>query len=143
VHPGQNGTAAQLAAVTVEGFKNVYDYRSEELYLAYGLSILVVSACFVIGLISIHRNSGSYSNDFSTVLRTTHHLSLQGVVDPAQASGLSPLGKDLAEVKIVMMESNGDPDVPAGFRVAREPKAEAEFVELGTKQTGDYLYHPV
>jgi hypothetical protein len=42
-----------------------------------------------------------------------------------------------------MMESDGDPDVLAGFRVARQPKAEAEFVELGTKQTGGHLYHIV
>ena len=127
-------------AVTVEGFENVYDYRSEELYLAYGLGILVAIACFVLGLVSIRRNSGSYSNDFSTVLRTTRHLSLREVVDPAQSSGLSPLGKDLAGVKVVMMESDGD---LAGFRVARQPEAEAEHVELGTKQSGRHLYHPV
>jgi hypothetical protein len=130
-------------AVTVEGFENVYDYRSEELYMAYGLSILVAIACFVLGLVLIHRNSGSYSNDFSTVLRTTRHLSLREVVDPAQSSGLSPLGKDLAKVKVVMMESDGDPDVPAGFRVAWQPGAEAELVELGTKQSGGHIYYPV
>jgi hypothetical protein len=130
-------------AVTVESFENVYDYRSEELYMAYGLGIFAAIACFVLGLVSIHRNSGSYSNDFSTVLRTTRHLSLREVVDPAQSSGLSPLGKDLAGVKVVMMESDGDPDVPAGFRVARQPEAEAEHVELGTKQSGRHLYHPV
>jgi hypothetical protein len=125
-------------AVTVESFENVYDYRSEELYMAYGLGILAAIACFVLGLVSLHRKSGSYSNDFSTVLRTTRHLSLREVVDPAQSSGLSPLGKDLAGV----MESNGDPDVPAGFRIARQPEAEAERVELGTKQSGRHLYHP-
>jgi hypothetical protein len=130
-------------AVTVEGFENVYDYRSEELYMAYGLSILVAIACFVLGLVSIHRNCGSYSNDFSTVLRTTRHLSLREVVDLAQSSGLSPLGKDLAEVKVVMVESDGDPDVPAGFRVARQPEAEAELMERGTKKSGGHLYHPV
>jgi hypothetical protein len=127
----------------VSRFLNVYDYRREELYTAYGVSILVVIACFVLGLISIHRNSGSYSNDFSTVLRTTRCPSLREVVDAAELSGLSPLGKDLAEVKIVMMESNGDPDVPAGFRVARQPSTEAELKGLVTKQTGDHLYHPV
>jgi hypothetical protein len=130
-------------AVTVEGFENVYDYRSEELYLAYGLGILVAIACFVLGLVSIRRNSGSYSNDFSTVLRTTCHLSLREVVDSAQSSGLSPLGKDLAKVKVVMMESDGDPDAPAGFRVVWQPEAEAELVKPGTKQSGGHLYHPV
>jgi hypothetical protein len=121
----------------------VYDYRSEELYAAYGASIIVVAACFVLGLISIHRNSGSYSNDFSTVLRTTRHVSLQEVVNLAESSGLSPLGKDLAEVKIVMMESNGDPDVPAGFRVARQPSPEAELMDHAMKQAGGHLYQPV
>ena len=132
-------------AVTVQGFENVYKYRSKELYLAYGLSSLVAIACFILGLVSIHRNSGSYSNDFSTVLRTTRHLSLAEVVDPAQSSGLSPLGKDLAEVKIVMMvDSHGNPDVQPGFRVAaRQPEAEAELVALGTKQRGSHLYQPV
>ena len=127
----------------VSTFSNVYDYRSEDLYAAYGVSILVVVACFVVGLISIHRNSGSYSNDFSTVLRTTCHPSLREVVDAAESSGLSPLGKDLAEVKIVMIESNEDPDVPAGFQVARQPSTEAELKDLVTKQTGGHLYHPV
>jgi hypothetical protein len=121
----------------------VYEYRSDELFAAYGTSIIVVAACFVLGLVSIHRNSGSYSNDFSTVLRTTRHLSLREVVNPAESSGLSPLGKQLAEVKIVMMESNGDPDVPAGFRVARQPSPEAELGDHVLKQTGDHLYHPV
>jgi hypothetical protein len=121
----------------------VYDYQSKDLVAAYGASIIVVAACFVLGLISIHRNSGSYSNDFSTVLRTTRHVSLQEVINSAESGGLSPLGKDLAEVKIVMMESNGDPDVPAGFRVARQPSPEAELGDHVTKQAGGHLYHPV
>ena len=129
--------------VTVETTENLYDYRSEELYLAYGLSILVATVCLVLGIVSIHRNSGSYSNDFSTVLRTTCHPSLREVVDTAQSSGLTPLGKDLAEVKIVMMESDGDPDVPAGFRVAREPEDETKPISLGKNQSEDHLYHPV
>jgi hypothetical protein len=128
--------------VTVETTENVYDYRSKELYVAYGLSILVAAACLALGLISIHRNSGSYSNDFSTVLRTTRHLSLREVVDTTESNGLTPLSKDLAEVKIVMMESDGDPDVPAGFQVARKPGDEAKLVNLGKKQSEDHLYHP-
>jgi hypothetical protein len=123
----------------VSAVSNVYDYRSEELYAAYGVSILVVIACFVLGLISIHRNSGSYSNDFSTVLRSTRHPSLREVIDAAESRGLSPLGKDLAEVKIVMMESNGEPDVPAGFRVAWQQSTEAELKDLVTKQAADHL----
>jgi hypothetical protein len=129
--------------VTVETTENVYDYRSKELYVAYGLSILVAAACLVLGLVSIHRNSGSYSNDFSTVLRTTRHLSLREVVGTTQSNGLTPLSKDLAEVKIVMMESDGNPDVPAGFQVVRKPGDETKLVNLGKKQSEDHLYHPM
>jgi hypothetical protein len=119
--------------VTLSGSVNVYDYRSEDLYLAYGLSILVAVACFAIGLVSIRRNAGSYTNDFSTVLRTTRHPSLLEVVDSVQSSGLSPLGKELAAVRIVLVESNGDPDVPTGFRVSPRPDAERELLAVEKK----------
>jgi hypothetical protein len=129
--------------VNVDSIENVYKYQSKDLYLAYGLSILVTIGCFALGLVTIHRNSGSYTNDFSTVLRTTRHLSLRKVVDSTETSGLSPLGKHLAEVKIVMMESNGDPDVPTGLQVARQPEAKAEVLVLETKNNGDHANDPV
>jgi hypothetical protein len=121
----------------------VYDYQSTELFIAYGLSILVATVCLILGLISIHRNSGSFSNDFSTVLRTTRHPSLREVVDTAQSSGLAPLGKELADVKIMMVGSDGDPDVPAGFRVAREPEDGTKIVHVGKRKSEEHLYHPV
>jgi hypothetical protein len=129
--------------VTVDATRNVYEYRSTELYLAYGLSILAATSCLVLGLILIRRNAGSYSNDFSTVLRTTRHPSLRETVDTAQSVGLSPLSKELAEVKIVMMESDGDLYIPAGFRVARELGEETKLVNSARRASEDHLYHPV
>jgi hypothetical protein len=127
----QNGTTAQLVPVTVITNGNVYDYRSTELFIAYGL-------------VSIRRNAGSFSNDFSTVLRTTRHPSLREVVDAAQSSGLAPLGKELADVKIVMVVgSNADLHGPAGFQVVREPGDGVKIVDVGKRRSEEHLYHPV
>jgi hypothetical protein len=116
-------------AVTADTATNVYEYRSAELFLAYGLSILVAGCCLLLGIVSIYRNSGSYSNDFSTILRTTRHPSLREAVDTDQSVGLSPLGKALADVKIVMISDNGNQNGPAGFRVARELGEEMKVVD--------------
>ena len=77
------------------------------------------------------------------MLRTTCHPSLREVVDTAQSSGLAPLGKELADVKIVMVGNDGDPNVPPGFRVARVPWDGTKIVDIGKTKIEEHLYHPV
>jgi hypothetical protein len=92
-----------VVQVTTPQFVNVYEYQAKDLYIAYGVSILVSVVCVAIGFIAISRNSGAYMNNFSTILRTTRDDSLDDLVTITDTNGIDPLGKDLGRARVRMV----------------------------------------
>ena len=90
--------------VKVTGFVNVYHYAPTDLYIAYGVSILLTIFCMVVGLIAAIRNDGnSYTNTFSTILRTTRDRSLEHIVFTYEdTTGTNPLDSDIGNIKVIM-----------------------------------------
>lgn len=63
------------------------------------------------GLGSLAKNGCSYSNNFSTVLRTTRNSDIDTVVGAAETSGSDPLPKALGQQKLSLktyINSNGE-----------------------------------
>lgn len=88
--------------VAFDHWFNVYAYRQANLIASYstalGLSLL---AC-IAGCVSIYRNGASYSNLFSTMLRTTrgHIGTFDDVLTAKDKDGADPLPKYLATAQI-------------------------------------------
>lgn len=88
--------------VAFDHWSNVYAYRQANLIASYstalGLSLL---AC-IAGCVSIYRNGASYSNLFSTMLRTTrgHIGTFDDILTAKDKDGADPLPKHLAMAQI-------------------------------------------
>ena len=66
----------------------------------------------MLGLTSLIKNGSSYSNNFSTILRTTRNSDIDTVVHAAATSGSDPLPKILADQKLSLrtfIDSSGEP----------------------------------
>src|SRR5271154_226918 len=92
-----------MVQVTTPQSVNVYKYQAKDLYVAYGISILASVVCVAIGYIAIIRNRGAYTNNFSTIMRTTRDDSLDDLVTITDTNGTYPLGKDLAKARVRMV----------------------------------------
>jgi hypothetical protein len=79
--------------VTVHDPQNVYTYEPAQLWLAYGIAILANVLCLLLGVIAVHRNGFSYSNDFTTIMRTTRNPNLDLLVPEAESNGAEPVSK--------------------------------------------------
>ena len=80
--------------------QNTYAYDSRNLFISYGLAVSFALVAGVAGCVSICCNSASYSNRFSTVLRTTRGQELEGVVAHNDRTGIDPLPRYLAKTRI-------------------------------------------
>ncbi len=75
----------------------LYVYAPLNLFLSWGFAILHTIFAIILGIQALAKNGHSYSNNFSTVLRTTRHLELDAVLPPKEETGSDPLPKHLAE----------------------------------------------
>lgn len=91
-------------------------------------------ACVALGCVALLQNNCSYTEEFSTVLRTTRHQDLDEIVPHTARGGADPLPSSLKEIRLRLMTDGGDEG--AGFaldqaRVASTPNIAAdEGVEL-------------
>lgn len=72
--------------------------------LSYGIAIaLSLIACYY-GCYSIYRNGGSYSNNFSIVLRTTkgHLQGFDKLLTKADSTGIDPLPRHLGKAQLAL-----------------------------------------
>ncbi|SLM36096.1 hypothetical protein LPUS_05530 [Lasallia pustulata] len=86
---------------------NAYVYHPYDLYLAYGLSILFTSICLGIGMAALFRNGQSYSNNFSTVLRSTRNPDLDHLLLETEMSGADPLPEGLGRAVLSLPRRRG------------------------------------
>ena len=91
------GTTSVTAQVSVP--VNKYTYNSHNLFIAYGLGILVALAGVCIGGLSYVNNGYSASTSFSSILLTTRNSDLDGLVE---GCGLpkQPLREEVARTKV-------------------------------------------
>jgi hypothetical protein len=89
----------QLVNVTTSRLENVYTYSWSTLWLVYGIAIFLTAVASIHGLCLIYASGASYSNVFSTIMRSTWVAELDvdfaGPVDHQD-----PLPKDLAKAAI-------------------------------------------
>jgi hypothetical protein len=66
--------AGQMTDVVLDRWLNVYAYDQKNLLISYGVALVLTLLACAVGCAKVYRNGVSYSNLFSTVLRTTRHL---------------------------------------------------------------------
>lgn len=81
--------------ITSISMHNVYHYDWRNLVLAYGIQNGVAFLIAIMGWVFIIRNGVSYSNDFSTVIRTTRNARLSTGLSAADTIGCDPLPKHI------------------------------------------------
>ncbi|RFN48804.1 hypothetical protein FIE12Z_6859 [Fusarium flagelliforme] len=82
--------------------QNAFSYEPRNLFIAYGLGIAFSLIVVIFGLLCIKSASASYTNSFSTIVRTTRNPELDAVVPSAETSGAEPLSKHLSCVRLVL-----------------------------------------
>ncbi|KAI9853104.1 MAG: hypothetical protein M1838_001605 [Thelocarpon superellum] len=76
--------------VSVAQSANIYVYLRLDLWLAYGIALIFAILCSVLGSSALLHNGLSYTNDFTTILRTTRNPGLDNLVAESEASGADP-----------------------------------------------------
>jgi hypothetical protein len=89
-----------------EVYHNLYVYNSLDLWIAYGISIFCAAMCVTIGMLALFRTGYAYSNDFSTIFRTTRGRDFDVLVTPAETKGGCPLPKSIAR-QTILFDSGG------------------------------------
>lgn len=106
---------------TIQASVNVFVYRPTYLYIAYGTSIACMLACVTLGCVALLQNNCSYTDDFSTVLRTTRCQDLDEIVPHTARGGADPLPRSMKEIKLRLITDGGvEGD---GFALDRERAA--------------------
>ncbi|KAE9381990.1 hypothetical protein N431DRAFT_282795, partial [Stipitochalara longipes BDJ] len=86
---------------TVTNSVNIFIYRRITLLVTYGSSIACALICVIVGCFALLRNKLSYSNDFSTILRTTRRPELDMIVHESERIGADPLPNGIARTKVM------------------------------------------
>ncbi|KAJ5175616.1 uncharacterized protein N7482_001493 [Penicillium canariense] len=109
-----NSTPVNTTVVTSE---LRYIYHPLDLWIPYGVAILCTLLCIGLGVWSVVKSGLSYSNGFSTILRSTRDRSIDQLVVPDELGGQDPLPRRLATTKLIFMDEN---DQRLGFHVWTE-----------------------
>lgn len=85
----------------------VYTYSQIPLWLAYGQAIGSAAVTVITGYAALLRNGASFSNDFSTTLRTTRSAHLSVELKNPDTAGHDPLPKYIADAKVRFRNCKG------------------------------------
>lgn len=118
--------APDLTNVTFSNYHNVYIYSASKLWLAYGSAILASAAAVVAGLLALRANGVSYTDSFSTALRTTRNAELTVSIHRLDIGGHDPLPRYLADAEVTFR--NIDVEV-AGRGTAEQGGVDENSVE--------------
>jgi hypothetical protein len=86
--------------ITITEFRNVYHYDHERLWLSYGLAIGSALLAVLMGLGAILRNKASYSEKFTTVMRTTSGEYTSVPIMACDRGGVDPLPEYIAKAQL-------------------------------------------
>lgn len=93
-------TAPSPAEVTYHRHHNIYTYSAKNLWLPYGIALVLTSLAVIAGLVTMFTNRASYSSNFSSVLRAAHGAELSTEILNIDMHGQDPLPKYLANAKV-------------------------------------------
>ncbi|KAK4899005.1 hypothetical protein LTR27_003737 [Elasticomyces elasticus] len=102
-----SATAPPRTNVRFVTYQNTYFYSPLKLWLAYGLAIAFAAISMFFGLACIHFNQASYSNSYSTLLRTSRGAELSVEISEKDAEGASPLPSSIAGATVRFSSSKG------------------------------------
>ncbi|KAF1985404.1 hypothetical protein K402DRAFT_108445 [Aulographum hederae CBS 113979] len=111
---GSQFSKPQTVNVTVTSLVNFYVYKSHDLLMAYGISILCTAICVTVGIFSILENKTTFTNNFSTILRTTRNSGIGEVVSEEDSTGADPLPRHVARAVLRYCGREGEREV-GGF----------------------------
>ena len=94
-----NSTMARAVNATITTSPNTYVYSPFDLWLPYGLAIGATLLCVGAGFEAMLRNRATYSNRFSTIIRTTRDARFDNLID-ADDDGSDPLPKRIAQAEL-------------------------------------------
>jgi hypothetical protein len=114
-----NATQALLMStpnVTVTQFVNEYTYKVFDLWLAYGLALVGEVVCLAIGFYALYNNGVAYTNDFSSILRSTRNQELDSLLGLGEFDGADPAPEHLLDSSVTYRLGT---DRAAGFRLGK------------------------
>ncbi len=85
--------------------QNIYTYQPRDLWLAYGIAVLSNIICLLIAMVALNQNGLSYSNNFTTILRTTRNQNLDVLVKEGESSGADPVPAHTASGTLIYRRS--------------------------------------
>jgi len=95
-------------------------------------------ACVALGVAALLQNNCSYTDDFSTILRTTRRQDLNDVVPLMAQGGADPLPKSLQNVRLRLISDDGDQgDGFALDKAADTPTTDVAADESAELEEGD------
>lgn len=92
--------APPMAEVTTTPYQDIYVYSADVLWIAYGIAGAIALICVFIGIVTLLRARATYTNKFSTVLRTTRAAELSSQLQPVDMVGNDPLPGHIADATI-------------------------------------------
>ena len=95
-----NGPSAPLVNVTVSHLTQTYIYNPTDLFYCYGIGLLCTLLCLALGINAIIKNRSTFSNNFSSILRSTRNSELNTIIHAADFSASDPLPKRMASSTI-------------------------------------------
>jgi hypothetical protein len=87
-------------------YQQLYVYTEFKVLLAYRLALCVSTIGVFIGLAAMTSNGMAYSNQLSTVLRTSRYARITTPVHPDDADGRDPLPTYLTKMNISFREGS-------------------------------------
>lgn len=119
--------------ITLSYTRNIYSYSQRNLLLSYGVALGLTLLASLAGCTAIFFNRASYTNKFSTIMRTT--AGFEDLVHENDRTGADPLPKHLARARIDLGRREG----VAANEMRGETEVEGErraMMERGNKVPG-------
>ena len=138
-------SAPPMTSVTLPEYHNVYVYNQFKLWLAYGLAIVFSTISVLIGMTALMSNGASYSNSFSTILRTSRFAHIEPEVREQDADGRDPLPKHLQEAQVMFTATHSSGHELTIWETAapKEPMVGSRLLgpvtEYAPRQTGPLM----
>jgi hypothetical protein len=125
----------QPVNITISYTRNVYSYSSRNLLISYGVALSLTLLASLAGCLAIFFNRASYTNKFSTIMRTT--AGFEYLVHENDRTGADPLPKHLAKSRIHIGHREGAADdIRSSHEVAGEKRAMMDRGRDGSKAPG-------
>ena len=92
--------------VTQNLYGNVYSYAMDKLWLAYGVAIGVCVLNVVVGFIAVFRTEASFTDNFSTIVRTAHNAAIEVDLRETHLPGKDPLPRHVARAELRLSKAD-------------------------------------